>query len=150
MHHLEGVSLTAADGMRLPFRDGSFYGILALSALEHFEDLDGIVKEIARVIRPGGFVLYLSPTENRFYRLGRWLLGYVKPQDHYHSGAEVEASLQKHFDSEIMRSLPWFLPPFLAAYRLGRMRRRPSPIRVIEREQARHERSGDRRQLSFT
>jgi radical SAM superfamily enzyme YgiQ (UPF0313 family)/ubiquinone/menaquinone biosynthesis C-methylase UbiE len=148
--HIEGVSLTAADGMKLPFRDGTFYGILALSALEHFRDLEGIVKEMARVIRPGGFILYLAPTENRFYRLGRWLCGYAKPQDHYHSGAEVEAILQKHFDSEIMRSLPWFLPPFLAAYRLGRMRRRPGPIRVIEREQARHERSGERRVLSFT
>jgi ubiquinone/menaquinone biosynthesis C-methylase UbiE len=148
--HLEGVSLTAADGLKLPFRDGAFYGILALSALEHFEDLDGIVKEMARVIRAGGFVLYLSPTENRFYRLGRWLCGYVKPRDHHHSGAEVEATLRKHFDSEIMQSLPWFLPPFLGVYRVGRMRRRTGSSRTLEREKIREERSGEPGLLSFT
>jgi ubiquinone/menaquinone biosynthesis C-methylase UbiE len=148
--NLEGVSLTAADGMRMPFRDGSFHGLLALSALEHFEDLDGIVKEMARVIRPGGFVLYLAPSENRFYRLGRRLFGYEKPEDHYHSGAEVEATLRKHFESEINRSLPWFLPSFLGVYRLGRMRRRPGAIRVVEREETGHERSGEQRLLSFT
>jgi radical SAM superfamily enzyme YgiQ (UPF0313 family)/ubiquinone/menaquinone biosynthesis C-methylase UbiE len=147
--HFEGVSLTAADGMRLPFRDGTFYGILALSALEHFEDLEGIVKEMARVIRPGGFVLYLAPTENRFYRLGRWLCGYVKPQDHHHSGSEVEEALQRHFDPEILRSLPTFLPPCLAVYRLGRLRKSDGSIRVMPRERARHERSGEREQLSF-
>ena len=150
VQHLEGISLTTADGMKLPFRDGAFGGILALSALEHFEDLDGIVKEMVRVIKPGGFVLYLSPTENRFYRLGRWLLGYAKPEDHYHSGAEVEATLRKHFDSEIMRSLPWFLPPFLGVYRLGRMRRRAGSVHVMERDRTQQEGPGERGLLSFT
>jgi len=146
---LEGVSLTAADGMKLPFRDGTFYGILALSALEHFENLDGIVKEMARVIRPGGFVLYLAPTENRFYRLGRRLCGYVKPQDHHHSGSEVEEALQRHLDPEIRRSLPTFLPAFLAVYRVGRLRKSGSPFRLMHPESARPERSGEREQLSF-
>ena len=133
----------------MPFRDATFYGILALSALEHFEDLDGIVKEMARVIRPGGFVLYLAPTENRFYRLGRRLCGYVKPQDHHHSGSEVEEALQRHFDPDIERSLPTFLPPFLTVYRLGRLRKGGSPIRLMNPESAQPERPGEREQLGF-
>ncbi len=146
---LGSVSLAVADGMKLPFKDGSFYGILALSALEHFEDLDGIVKEMARVIRPGGFVLYLSPTENRFYRLGRRLFGYVKPQDHHHSGAEVEKALQRHFNPDVWRSLPAFMPPWLAVYRLGRMRKSAGLIRVLNRDSVRQQRSAKRKLASY-
>jgi SAM-dependent methyltransferase len=41
----------------LPFADGSFDVVLTCLVLEHVDDLDGAMAEMARVVRPGGRVL---------------------------------------------------------------------------------------------
>jgi SAM-dependent methyltransferase len=41
-------------GMRLPFRDGSFDGVMAASSIEQTPDSRGTVREIHRLLRPGG------------------------------------------------------------------------------------------------
>lgn len=48
-------------GERLPFRDASFHGVASSNVLEHVEDTWGLIDELLRVCRPGGFV-YLSWT----------------------------------------------------------------------------------------
>lgn len=42
---------------RFPFESGSFDRILCCLVLEHIPDLDGPIAEMARICRPGGFVL---------------------------------------------------------------------------------------------
>ncbi len=54
-----GVRRTVADAARLPFAAGSFDGIVCSNLLEHVPSAPPIVREIARVVRPGGWV-YLS------------------------------------------------------------------------------------------
>jgi ubiquinone/menaquinone biosynthesis C-methylase UbiE len=49
------VSLTAAES--LPFPDAYFDGLLCSDAFHHFRDQPAAVREIARVVRPGGCVL---------------------------------------------------------------------------------------------
>ncbi len=49
----EGVSLRGRAG-RLPFRDGSFDGVLVECALSTFEDQERALAEIRRVLAPGG------------------------------------------------------------------------------------------------
>ncbi len=120
---LSNVFLVTANGMKLPFKDDSFYTVLATSALEHFEHLDEVVAEIARITKPGGFLLFLSPTENLFYRFGRGLFGYKKPEDHYYSAREIEFVLKKYFTSEVGRYSPISFLPFISAYRVGRFRK---------------------------
>lgn len=44
----------AADADKLPFRDGSFDIILAFDVIEHVADDAGFVRELARVLAPGG------------------------------------------------------------------------------------------------
>lgn len=50
------VAFRVADGMRLPFRDGRFDATLAVTVLLHVPDPMGVVREMARVTRPGGTV----------------------------------------------------------------------------------------------
>lgn len=74
--------LMRADGARLPFADGAFRHVFQLGNLEHFVDLDGGIREIRRVLAPGGRAWVLLP--NLFYSgtLWRVLRGGPGPDHH--------------------------------------------------------------------
>lgn len=121
-YSLNNVSLIRTNGMKLPFKDDTFYTVLTTSVLEHFTDLEEVVAEIARIIKPGGSLLFLSPTENIFYRFGRLLFGFKKPEDHYYSAKEIKVILKKFFYVEVEKHFPVNFLPFISMYRLGRFR----------------------------
>lgn len=51
-HPVHHASLSA-----LPFEDGSFDAVVSVAGLHHAPDLDAILREFARVVRPGGRVV---------------------------------------------------------------------------------------------
>lgn len=54
-HYLRG------EGERLPFADASFDGVVCALVIEHAEDADAVLDEVARVLAPGGrFVLLVN------------------------------------------------------------------------------------------
>ena len=57
--------IVAGDDIALPFEDGSFDIVLSCGVLEHVDDEAGSVKEIARILRPGGYFFV--------YQLPNWL-----------------------------------------------------------------------------
>ncbi|MCC6146882.1 MAG: methyltransferase domain-containing protein [Anaerolineaceae bacterium] len=48
-------------GDRLPFQDGYFESCISNSVLEHISDVDVVVEEIARVLKPGGLFIFCVP-----------------------------------------------------------------------------------------
>lgn len=62
-----------ADAARLPFPPTSFDAVISNHSLEHFEDLDGALKEVATVLKPGGTFFAAVPDSttltDRLYRL---------------------------------------------------------------------------------
>ncbi len=59
----------------LPFGSGSFDSVLACGVLEHVQDEEGSLRELGRVLRPGG-LLFVFMHPNRFSYtefLARWL-----------------------------------------------------------------------------
>ena len=56
---IANAAFVQGDGVRLPFRDGTFDLVFSHSVIEHVSDADGYLRECHRVLRPGG-VLYLS------------------------------------------------------------------------------------------
>lgn len=59
----EGVVLETANGdaTRLPFADDSFDRVIASEVLEHIDDDEGALAELARVLRPGGTLAVTIP-----------------------------------------------------------------------------------------
>jgi len=68
-HAIEGglaIEYVVGVGEQLPFPDAAFDLVTCCDVLEHVRDLDRVVAETARVLRPGG--LYLFDTINRTRR----------------------------------------------------------------------------------
>ncbi|WP_185973711.1 class I SAM-dependent methyltransferase [Ferrovibrio terrae] len=58
---LENGTIRRMEGDRIPFEDESFDLIVNNQVLEHVPDLDLVLQEMARVLKPGGRVLSLFP-----------------------------------------------------------------------------------------
>jgi len=57
------IEYLTGSGEDLPFPDGSFDHVACCDVLEHVDDVDRVISEVARVLRPGG--LFLFDTINR-------------------------------------------------------------------------------------
>jgi SAM-dependent methyltransferase len=55
------IHFTVGVGEQLPFRDESFNGIISYDVFEHVKDLDCVLEECYRVLRPGGRLYSLFP-----------------------------------------------------------------------------------------
>jgi ubiquinone/menaquinone biosynthesis C-methylase UbiE len=53
--------LTQSEGARLPFPDAYFQSAISNSVLEHIPDLQPVLNETARVVKPGGLFLFCVP-----------------------------------------------------------------------------------------
>jgi demethylmenaquinone methyltransferase/2-methoxy-6-polyprenyl-1,4-benzoquinol methylase len=72
----------AADGLRLPFSDGSFDAVTVAFGVRNFSDMDAGFREIHRVLAPGGRMVVLEfsvPTGPVFGRLYRTYLTRLLP-----------------------------------------------------------------------
>lgn len=85
--------------------------ILALDVLEHVEDLQKILADIALVLAPDGVLLVSGPTENWLYRLGRRIAGF---SGHYHlrNIQDVMDEMQRLFSVRIVKRLVYPLTFF--------------------------------------
>jgi len=69
------IQLTAiAKNSELPFPDDSFDSASAIGVIEHIADQDRVLREIHRVLRPGGHVLVAVPGKHAwsFLDMGNW------------------------------------------------------------------------------
>lgn len=64
--------LAVADGVALPFADGSFDVVYAHGMLQYAADPSGILREVQRVLRPGGAAIFMV------YNRVSWLMAMSK------------------------------------------------------------------------
>jgi SAM-dependent methyltransferase len=98
----------AADVRAIPFADGSFDAVYSMGTIEHFAETEDAVKEIARVLAPGGRAIVGVPNRHDpflrplmvsvMYALGLYGYGLEKSYSRRslramleHAGLEVEA-----------------------------------------------------------
>lgn len=73
------VDLVCGDGLALPFRDGTIDIVFHQGLLEHFRDPEPLLRENARVVRPGGYLLVDVPQTFHVYTLvKKTLIGFDK------------------------------------------------------------------------
>jgi SAM-dependent methyltransferase len=101
---LVGERVLRTGETEVPFRDGVFDVLVAINFLEHIEDDERYVREMVRVLKPGGDLVFLAPkgeTGRLGYALKR-LLGFTADQEgfgHARDGyppAAARALLAKH------------------------------------------------------
>jgi ubiquinone/menaquinone biosynthesis C-methylase UbiE len=63
------------DGKRIPFADGSFDVVFSSNVLEHLPDLPNMLREMRRVLGPGGYCVHAMPTPA--WRIGTAVAGYA-------------------------------------------------------------------------
>ncbi|MBN2167937.1 MAG: methyltransferase domain-containing protein, partial [Actinobacteria bacterium] len=82
MHEKEGFAGKCthllSDAENLPFKDGSFDGVFMVAALHHLPDPAAALKEVKRVLKPGGiFVVGTEPNtwqHKTIYPIGNFIL----------------------------------------------------------------------------
>ena len=93
------ASIEVRDVNRSPLASlpaASFDLITALDVLEHVDDLASTLRDLMRLLKPGGRLVVSGPTENIFYKIGRRLAGPEYSGAYHERGIpEVRAQLGK-------------------------------------------------------
>jgi len=110
------LPVAQADAARLPFAAGSFDLVAALDALEHLADDAAALREIGRVLRPGGMLVASVPAF-------AWLWGSVDDLGHhyrrYRRGELSARVAAAGFEVALERYFNYWLLPAVAAVRIG-------------------------------
>ncbi|MEI6807735.1 MAG: class I SAM-dependent methyltransferase [bacterium] len=86
--------------------------ILAMDVLEHVDDLDNVLQGFARLLKPGGHLIVTGPTENIWYKMGRFLAQYSG--DYHKTNIHViRRAMEYHFRVDLVKTLVPVVPLFL-------------------------------------
>ena len=88
--------------------------IIALDVLEHVDNLDEIFAQLSPLLAPDGEIIVSGPTENIFYKLGRFLAGPTYSGDyHVRNIYDIQKIAKKHFKIKNLATLFFPVPLFL-------------------------------------
>lgn len=93
---LDNVTLYTDNIFKNKFAENTYDIIFAASVLEHFKDGEEVILALKRLLKPGGHLVFSSPTETWFYELMRKVFGYTKPADHYLTTHEIANAARPH------------------------------------------------------
>jgi ubiquinone/menaquinone biosynthesis C-methylase UbiE len=63
------MKFVVADAEKLPFTTESFDAVFALEVLEHVFDPERVLLDIKRVLKTGGYAVFLVPSDNLLFRI---------------------------------------------------------------------------------
>jgi len=144
---VRGVRPVRGSALHLPIRGGSLDALAGRAVLHHVpDDLDAAIREVRRVVRPGGLILFQEPTSgNAIANLARRWFPTERHDPHERPlplDAYVDA-VRRHFD--VLETTPWFLLSYLVPHVVARL---PADRRRAGRALARILCGWDRRLLA--
>ena len=134
IYALPNVQVLSDDIFKLALPDAHFDMVIAAQVLEHILELGHLAVEIRRLLAPGGELLASAPSENRFYRTGRRLVGYTKPWDHHYNGKYIIDTIGKELKLDRQQYFPINWGPLAVFYLLRFVKDAPAEERARERE----------------
>jgi SAM-dependent methyltransferase len=94
------LPLSAVDTVALPETDGSLDIVLSFDVLEHIPDTDGHLREVRRVLKPGGWYLLQTPNKwtNALFETIRWksLTAWKIEHCSLHSYGQIKRRFARH------------------------------------------------------
>ena len=88
-------------GEQLPFRSAAFDGMYHINVIEHVADVEAVVAEGARVLRPGGILAGVTPNGNweRWLDLAeRWSMKIPEGPHTFLTTRALAAAVGRHFE----------------------------------------------------
>jgi len=131
------ASLVRSDAMALPFRDGAFDRVYCSEVLEHVLDPESVIREMRRVLAPGGIAVISVPNEALINHIKRIVFGLplgrrlvageyriseaMDEEWHLHAfgRARLEQALAGRFGIETLVGVPSRLMPLRLVARLS-------------------------------
>lgn len=99
--YAKGMNHVSFQQMSIPpiqFETDNFDAIVTFQVIEHIEDDEGMVREMSRVLKPGGILVLTTPNINMSLTRNPW---HVRE----YTVSELEGLLQKHFSKVEMRGV---------------------------------------------
>jgi SAM-dependent methyltransferase len=94
------LPVQAVSGVELPFPGASFDLVISFDVFEHIRDSDGHLREVVRVLRPGGRYLVQTPSKwpNTVFETIRWRSATRWRDDHcaLHTPGQLRRRLETH------------------------------------------------------
>ncbi len=119
--HYDITTSVQAPATALPFHSNMFDAVIAFQVIEHIHDVDAMLREIRRLLRPGGCLILTTP--NRRLRL----LPLQKPWNPYHvreyRATEFRRLLRRYFKQATVQGIG--TRPDLLRLEQLRVRQRP-------------------------
>ncbi len=81
-----------------PFKDHSFHTIVTFQVIEHIKDDEGFIKEIHRVLKPGGKALITTPNIKMSLSRNPW-------HEREYTGDQLKELCKKYFDEVEMKGV---------------------------------------------
>ena len=78
--HCVQAKLVTGTAARMPYVDGYFQTVVAVSALEFVDDLAALCREVKRILEPGGIFAIVTPAHSPILDLGVRVMTGVSPQ----------------------------------------------------------------------
>ena len=115
--HGVAAALTSGSAEAMPYPDGHFDCVVAISALGFIPDLDAACREVRRVLRPDGRFVVVTPGRSPVVDAGlRLLTGKSAKADYGDRRAAVIPTLTKYFDVEKTTSFPRLVSKVVCLY----------------------------------
>lgn len=100
----------------VPFDDGTFDCVLAVSALEYVVDAHEACREITRILRPGGILVLVTPGQSPLLDLALRIAGEDAADNYGDRRAKLIPTLLEHFDVDASLHWPWWSGRLVRAY----------------------------------
>lgn len=99
-HGVSGDGLQQGSVYDLPYDDASLDYVTAVELIEHLDDATRMLKEVSRVLKPGGVFICTTPNADRIFAPGEVIDPY---HEHEFTAGELRSVLKRFFGDATVR-----------------------------------------------